>query len=314
MKSIRLGKSSVACSRLAYGCWRIAGTPGSAVQNTDREAAGRAAVIAAYEAGYTLFDHADIYSKGLAETIFGQVLSQIPGMRERVVIATKCGVRRPGEPGSNIPYRYDFSREHILDSCEGSLKRMGVDCIDLYMLHRPDYLMEPEEVAAAFAQLKEQGKVREFGVSNFLPSQLLTLQSACPMPLIANQVEISLWQLDRFNDGTLDQCVRDKIVPLAWSPLAGGRLVSTVGVDMQDPEHARKFRIADTLDALARDKGVSRVAVALAWLMRAPAGIVPIVGSTNPDHIRAAALADTVGLSREEWYRLMEAAHGRRLP
>src|SRR5262249_13209405 len=151
-------------------------------------------------------------------------LKEVREMRDRVVIATKCGIRKGGDPREDSPYRYDFSAEHIVVSCEQSLRRLGMSAIDLYHLHRPDYLMDPEEVARAFSDLKRGGKVREFGVSNFRPSQLVALQRACPMRLVVNQVEISLANLTCFEDGTLDQCLAEKITPLAWSPLAAGKL------------------------------------------------------------------------------------------
>ncbi|HEU0010717.1 MAG TPA: aldo/keto reductase, partial [Verrucomicrobiae bacterium] len=214
MKMIPIGNSPLLASRLAYGCWRIAerdAAPGS----------GRRAVLAAVDAGYTLFDHADIYCDGGAEKVFGQVLKEVAGLRERVLLATKCGIRKSGDPNPDSPYRYDFSAEYILRSCEGSLKRLGVETIDLYQLHRPDYLMDPDEVAAAFVKLREAGKAREFGVSNFKPAQVAALQRACPMAMRANQVEISLANLTCFEDDTLDQCLAEKITPMAWSPLAG---------------------------------------------------------------------------------------------
>jgi predicted oxidoreductase len=314
MKTIPLGTGALISSRLAYGCWRIAGTWDPAAVTPEREARGRAAVMAAYEAGYTLFDHADIYCLGVAESLFGQVLQEVPGMRERVLIASKCGIRRTGDPNSSAPYRYDFSEQHIIWSCEQSLQRLGVETIDLYQLHRPDFLCDPAEVAAAFSKLRQSGKAREFGVSNFRPSQVEMLQKACPMPLLVNQIELSLRHLDAFEDGTLDQCLARRITPLAWSPLAGGWLASSGGIDMAAPDHARKLRLHETLEAVARERGVSRTVIALAWLLRHPSGIVPIVGSTNPDRIREAVGADQVELAREEWYRLMEAAYGQRLP
>ncbi len=179
MQSVLLGRSSLQCSRLAYGCWRVAGTWNPSEVTPEKITAGRNAIIAAYEAGYTLFDHADIYCKGEAETIFGQVLRDIRPMRDSILIATKCGIRYPGEPWSDSPHRYDFSAEHIIKSCEGSLKRLGVDAIDLFQLHRPDYLCNPEEVAEAFNELLRSGKIREAGVSNFRPSLLAVLQKAC---------------------------------------------------------------------------------------------------------------------------------------
>jgi predicted oxidoreductase len=314
MKQITLGKSSLVTSRLAYGCWRIAGTWDPAAVTPDAIDRGREAVLAAYDAGYTLFDHADIYCDGVSETIFGQVLKKVPGMRARIVIATKCAIRKAGEPTPDAPFRYDFSAEHILRSCEESLQRLGVECIDLYQLHRPDYLMHPEEVAAAFSKLLAQGKVLHFGVSNFRPSQITTLQKACPMPLIVNQVEISLANRTCFEDDTLDQCLSEKITPLAWSPLAGGLLADGAKALLPFQEGYRTKQIVAMLDAIAAVHGTNRTAIALAWLLKHPAGIVPIVGSTQPQNIKAAARADAIELTREEWYRLLEAARGERLP
>src|ERR1051325_3928647 len=304
---------SLQASRLGYGCWRILG-PEGIEPNRERETAARKAIAAAYETGFTLFDHADVYADGAAEKIFGEVLKEVGGMRERIVITTKCGIRRKGVPHPDSPYRYDFSAEHIIKSCEQSLKRLRIDTIDIYQLHRPDYLMEPAEVAGAFTRLKQQGKVREFGVINFKPHQLSSLQRACPFPLIVHQVEISLAKLDCFEDGTLDQCLAEKITPLAWSPLSGGRLAATLPTDINSREPARRIGLRETLDDIARDYGVSRTIVALAWLLKHPARIIPILGSTKPERIREASQAYKLQLSRDEWYRLMEAARGERLP
>ena len=314
MEKASLGVSALQSSRLAYGCWRLAGTWEPAEVTADREVHGRRAVVAAYEAGYTLFDHADIYCGGEAERIFGLALKAVPGMRERILIASKCGLRKQGDPNPDSPYRYDFSAGHIIGSCEQSLKRLGIETIDLFQLHRPDFLGDPSEVAGAFARLKQAGKVREFGVSNFRPPQITALQKACPMPLIVNQVEISLARLDCFLDGTLDQCLAEKITPLAWSPLAGGRLGTVDPIDLRDPNHARRLHVREALDLIARTHEVSRPAVAVAWLLKHPAGIIPIIGSVNPDNIRDLAKAVDLALSREEWYHLLEAAMGQRLP
>jgi predicted oxidoreductase len=313
MDTIPLGASSIQVSRLAYGCWRVLG-PESIEPNPEREAGARKAITAAYEAGFTFFDHADIYADGAAEKVFGEVLQKISGMRERIVITTKCGIRRKGTPNPDSPYRYDFSAEHIIRSCEQSLKRLGVETIDVYQLHRPDYLMDPAEVAEAFGKLKQQGKVREFGVSNFKPHQLSVLQRACSFRLIVHQVEISLARLDCFEDGTLEQCIGEKMSPLAWSPLGGGRLADTLPIDINSPAHAQRIALRETLDDIARDYGVSRTIIALAWLLKHPAKIIPILGSARPERIREAAHAEKVHLSRDEWYRLMEAARGERLP
>ena len=306
--------TSLAFSRLAYGCWRLAGTWNPSEMPAAAQATGRAAVLAAYEAGYTVFDHADIYCAGEAERIFGKVLREVSGMRERVTMVTKCGVRKPGEPKAESPYRYDFSAEYILRSCEQSLQRLGLETIDLYLLHRPDYLMDPAEVAGAFDQLRRAGKVREFGVSNFRPSQLTALQKACPMPLVVNQVEISLANLQTLEDGTLDQCLAEKIVPMAWSPLAGGKLGDGARQVLPAQEAYQTTEVQTVLDELAKTHGTSRTAIALAWLLKHPARIVPVIGSTNPANIREAARAESVQLSRDDWYRLLRAARGTRLP
>ena len=312
--SVQLGRGNLRSSRLAYGCWRIAGTWDPTLVTPEKEAEGRGGVLAAYEAGYTLFDLADIYCDGVCERIFGQVLKSHPSLRQSILVATKCGIRKKGDPKPDSPYRYDFSAGHIVQSCEASLKRMNLERIDLYLLHRPDFLCAPDEVAGAFSELKRAGKVCEFGVSNFQPSRVAALQQACPMPLLVNQLEISLSRLDCFRDGTLDQCLAERITPQAWSPLGGGRLVDAGPVDLQSPDHAHRLRVRGVLDQVARERGVSRQVIALAWLLKHPAGIVPIVGSTKPDRIRDAMKAVEVDLTREEWYRLLEAAQDQRLP
>lgn len=314
MDTLALGTSALRASQLAYGCWRIGGAGDSSEVTPERHVAGSRAVIAAFEAGYALFDLADIYCHGEAERIFGKALKSVSGMRERVLIVSKCGIRKSGDPDPDSPYRYDFSGGHIIWSCEQSLKRLGVEKIDLYLLHRSDYLCDAEEVAQAFSRLKQAGKVAEFGVSNFSPLQLSALQKACPMRLVANQVEISLMKLDCLHDGTLAQCSMEQITPMAWSPLGGGRLGASDPIDLRDADHARRLHIREVLDSIARPRETSRAVVALAWLLRHPAKILPIVGTTDLDRIRELTKATDVHLTREEWYRLLEAALGHRLP
>jgi predicted oxidoreductase len=293
-----------ASSRLAYGCWRIASSGDDA---TDL-ATSRAAIHAAVEAGYTLFDLADIYCRGRSERFFGEVLAESPGLRERLIVATKCGIRFAGEPAAEAPYRYDFSYEHIVRSCEDSLRRMRIETIDLFQLHRPDWLMEPGEVARAFEHLARTGKARHFGVSNFRPSQVELLQSACPQPLLVNQIELSLLQLGAFEDGTLDQCQARGLTPLAWSPLGGGLLADGATEILPSQKAYTPASAVAELDRIAAAHGGTRTAIALAWLLTHPAGIVPIIGSTQPARIAAAAKAADVSLSRDEWYRLLTAA------
>jgi predicted oxidoreductase len=314
VKTQKLGKSDLTVTRLAHGCMRSVGTWDPNAVTAEKKAAAHAAYRAALEAGITLFDHADIYARGACETAFGEWLHQSPGVRDRIVIATKCGIRFPGEPQTDSPHRYDFSARHIIWSAEQSLKRLQTNYIDLYQLHRPDLLMDPAEIAGAFGELRQQGKVRHFGVSNFTPSFVTALQASLPFPLIVNQVEISLGRLACFYDGTLDQCLAEKITPLAWSPVAKG-LVATGGkVPDNHPKREAMIQLQQTMDQIATRLGVSRTVLALAWLLKHPAKIVPIVGSANPAHIKEAVKADDVDLGREDWYRLLVAARGERLP
>lgn len=314
MQRIALGSSSLLGSRLAYGCWRLAGTWHPADVTQELEAQGRKAAIAAFEAGYTLFDHADIYCRGVAERIFGDVLREVPGMREKIIIATKGGIRVADDP-PGAPARYDFSAEHIINACEGSLRRLGIETIDLYQLHRPDFLADPDEVALAFSKLKQAGKVRYFGMSNTRPSLISALQKACPMPLVVHQVEISIAKLDCFTDGTLDQCLELGMTPLAWSPLAKGLLGDGNSQNFPLRNAAPGTdRIVKALDRLAEAHGTTRTIVALAWLLKHPSKIIPVVGSTNPERIREATRAAELALSREEWYQLLLAGRGEPLP
>jgi predicted oxidoreductase len=304
MKTIRMGNSSLNATRLAYGCWRIAEA------GTD----GRAALLAAYEAGYTLFDGADIYGGGKAEEVLGRVVREVAGMRERILIVSKCGVRPAGTPNPDSPGRYDFSPEYIVSACEQSLRRLGVETIDLYLLHRPDFLADPHAIAGAFVQLYDAGKVRYFGVSNFRPSLVTALQAACPLPLVVNQIEISLAKLDALTDGTLDQCLECNLTPMAWSPLGAGLLGDGAKRLLPAQKAYRTEGVVKVLDEIARVRGASRMIIALAWLLKHPSRIMPILGSTNPQRIREATRSADFELTREEWYRLLLAARGEPLP
>jgi predicted oxidoreductase len=314
MQTIPLGLSLLTSSRLAYGCWRVAGTWNPAEVTDAGRVAGRQAVIAAYEAGYTLFDNADIYCGGEAERILGEVLKEVSGMRDRIVIVTKGGIRPGGDPQPDSPGRYDFSASHLINACEQSLRRLGIETIDLYLLHRPDFLADPEEVAQAFSQLRAAGKVRCFGVSNFRPTLVTALQAACPMSLVAHQVEISLAKLDAFTDGTLDQCLIERITPMAWSPLAAGLIGEGANRLLPSQKIYRPEQFLPVLEAVAKARGASRTAVALAWLLKHPSRILPIIGTTNPERIREATKAAELVLTREEWYRLLIAARGEPMP
>jgi predicted oxidoreductase len=290
---------------------RIAGTWNPAEVDAEKRRNAHAALDAALESGYTLFDHADIYAQGACESLHGEVLAANPGQREQIIIATKCGIRFPNQPEGS-PHRYDFSGEHIRWSCEASLERLQTDYIDIYQLHRPDVLMNPREIADAFSELHAAGKVRYFGVSNFSPSFVSALQAALDFPLIVNQVEIHLGRLACFTDGTLDQCLERTITPLAWSPLGGGWLGTPKAP--QTDLNPKQIALVELMDRLAVDHGVGRTEIALAFLLKHPSGIVPIVGSTRPEAIRDAVRADDLELTRDDWYRLYVAARGEGLP
>ena len=314
MKTQRLGRTDFQVTRLAYGCMRSSGVWQSGDLTGDAIRRSVRLIEAAFEAGYNFFDHADIYGDTTCETVFGRALKEHPGWRERMIIATKCGIRFANRPNPGDPARYDFSFDHIIRSVDGSLERLGIDSIDLLQLHRPDYLADPAEIARAFTQLRDAGKVREFGVSNFRPTLLTAVQKALSFPLQVNQVEIHLGRLDCFTDGTLDQCLELGITPLAWSPLDRGKLATGAEPDAaeSDAEHRRKLLAA--LDAAAAEYGTDRTGVALAWLLKHPAGIIPIVGTAREDRVRELVKAEAVELSRETWYRLLEAARGSQVP
>lgn len=314
MKTIGKNSYGFNLSRLAYGCWRVAGSSNPSEFTPEKEAAGIKAVLTAYEAGYTVFDNADIYGGGLAEVILGKALKQVSGMRENIVIVTKCGVRRAGDPDPEFPYRYDFSKEYIVRSCENSLKRLGVDSIDIYLLHRPDYLCDPEEVVEAFEKLHSQGKVKAFGVSNFSPSQIAMLQKYCPFKIMVNQIEISLLETSAFEDGRLDQCIAEGIIPMAWSPLGGGLICQETKYSITKASKDKIDRVRNALNKVSSKYGISPSVVALAWLLRHPSRIMPIVGTINPERIQDSAKADEIELTREDWYYLYEASRGCRLP
>nr|WP_298132638.1 aldo/keto reductase [uncultured Pseudoxanthomonas sp.] len=310
-------------SRIAYGCMQLSRAWDATPVSADERRHAQRLIETALANGITLFDHADIYARGKSEQVFGDVLRASPGLRERMVLQSKCGIRFADDP-PGAPGRYDFSHAHIVGSVEGSLSRLGVDHLDVLLLHRPDALVEPEDVARAFDALHAAGKVRHFGVSNHTPGQIDLLRRYVRQPLVANQVELSLLHHHLIDDGvvanttghayasaagTLDHCRLHDIRVQAWSPLAGGRLATTS--EFADPV----IRATSTLlRQLAEEKGVTPEAVQLAWLLRHPAGIQPIVGTTDPVRLVACCAADSVTLSREEWYALFTAARGDRVP
>lgn len=260
------------------------------------------------ETGITTFDHADIYGDYDNEAIFGKVLKQKPHLREKMQLVSKCGIMLlSGKYPKRRIKHYDSSAEHIIYSVEKSLKNLNTDYLDLLLLHRPDPLMNPAEAAKAFSKLKKSGKVKEFGVSNFSNSQLAMLQSYLDVKLVSNQIELSALKIDAIQDGTLDFLMKERITPMAWSPYGGGQLFN--------PENSRAVRIKERLRSLvAEGIGQGDDKLALAWLMKHPAGIIPVIGSGKIERIRRAAQAAEIKISREDWFAVYTEALGSEVP
>ncbi|MEU2630898.1 aldo/keto reductase, partial [Kitasatospora sp. NPDC007106] len=279
--------------RLLYGCMGLGGDWDSEGYGPADIAAAEAAVGAALDAGITVFDHADIYRRGKAEAVFGEVLSRAPGLRERITVQTKCGIRLAE---GDRPGIYDLRGSSIVRRVEESLTRLRTDVIDVLLLHRPDPLADPADVAEALMSLHRQGLVRAFGVSNTGAAQIEDLQAYLDVPLVANQLEMSLAQRDwleagvlvntpaaagnGFPFGTVEYCRRNGVRLQAWGALAQGRFTGR-----QQSEQER--RTARLVAELAEAKGTTPETVVLWWLQRHPARIAPVVGSANPDRIRA---------------------------
>lgn len=287
-------------SRLILGVWRMAEW-----QQSPQETL--ALIQQCVELGVTTFDHADIYGNYTCEELFGTALQASPQLRSQIQLISKCGIKLVSQnrPAHQLKH-YDTSRDHILTSVDHSLQALQTDYLDVLLIHRPDPLMDADEVAEVFSQLKQAGKVLHFGVSNFSPSQLDLLASRLAFPLVTNQIEISVMHLDAFTDGTLDQCQRLKIAPMAWSPFAGGQLFQG-----QTP---KAVRVRQAVEAIAQSLGASLDQVALAWLLTHPAQIVPILGTGNLDRIRRAVEAENLKLSREQWFTLWTASTGVNVP
>ncbi|HEY8965350.1 MAG TPA: aldo/keto reductase [Candidatus Methylacidiphilales bacterium] len=321
MKLVSLAQTDLKVNRIAYGAMRISGSWDRTKVDDEAIKRGIRSLEEAVEAGYVFIDHADIYGDTTCETIQGLAFEKHPEWKGKLVIATKCGIRDLGN-GPGLVHRYDFDGNYIRESVDASLKRLKIDRIDLFQLHRPDWLADPADIAAAMVDLHKAGKVRYFGVSNFRPSLVSALQSALPFPLVSNQVEIHLLRLACFEDGTLDQCLEKKMAPLAWSPLAGGRLapaLMTAGQAAAVPPSSDPVvfaacqRLRPVLADIANAHNATPLAVLLAWLMRHPSGIIPILGTVRGDAIREAAKADAIDLDRVSWYRILNAARGEKL-
>lgn len=299
-------------SRIGLGMMGLSGTwDPTQVTDASIEKAIKA-VQTAVEVGINFFDHADIYGRTTCESIFKECLAALPKGREGLVIATKCSIRVPNDPPGS-PHHYNLSESYIRRSVEASLERMGIEYIDLLQLHRPDPFTHPRETARALDRLIEEGLIRGVGVSNYFPEQVRALQTFLTAPILATQPSISLWDLDTFDNGILDQAEALAIRPLAYSPLGKGYLAGKQ-LAPDHPRYAVWQKLTAMLAEVAAEVQATPGQVALAWLLGHPAGVVPLVGSNNPAHIREAAGALQVQLTREQWYRLWVAARPNPLP
>ncbi len=316
------GPASVPVSRIALGCMGLAGTWNPAEVGPEHRRKAIAAFEAALEAGITFYDHADIYGGTACESIFKDCLEAVPGSREKIFIATKVGIRRGF---------YDHSASYIRESLHGSLSRLGVNSVELYQLHRPDPLSHPAETAEVLDALVAEGLIKYVGVSNYYPHQTLVLQKYLQAPIVSNQIAISLLRLDPIyegaaggkatseaagadsGDGVLDQCLELNITPLAYSPLGGGWLSGRRDVPA-DASPAIARTLAALVEMAPAYNDATPGQLALAWLLAHPAKIIPLVGSNSPEHIREAADAAAITLSRTDWYKLWTAARGVAVP
>ena len=295
---IRLARNGPEFSRIVLGLWRLAEW-----QMTPQE---RLTLLQqALDIGVSTVDHADIYGGYCGEALFGEALALAPQLRHRMKIVSKCGIKlvSANRPAHKIKH-YDTSRAHILASVDNSLTALRTDYLDLLLIHRPDPLMDADEIAHAFQTLRQAGKVRYFGVSNFTPPQFDLLHAR--VPLVTNQIELSPMQLAPLHDGTLDQCQQLRIAPMVWSALAGGRLFT------EDSPRAQRLRAA--LGKIAEERGVSPTVVAYAWILRHPSQPLVLTGSRRIEATREAVASTEIQLTREEWFSIWTASAGQEVP
>lgn len=290
-----LGKSGLLVSPIAWGMWRFGHAS---------IAEGQELIEAAMAAGVTLYDTADIYGYdgsggfGDAESALGQVLKAAPQLRAKMVLATKGGITPP------VPY--DSSRDYLMRALDDSLRRLGVEQVELYQIHRPDILAHPQEVARTLETMVASGKVRAIGVSNYTVAQTRAIEALLTIPLASHQPEFSPLHLEPIENGLFDLTMERDIAILAWSPLGGGRI--------GDPRDERSRRVAVALDSVAQEAGVSRAAASYAWVMAHPAGAIPIVGTQNVARIAEISDVYKVRWTRQSWYDVLVAARGEKLP
>lgn len=299
VSKIRLGDTDLFFSRLVAGVWRLMAWDFTRDNLLNW-------VHTCLDLGITTFDHADIYGDYRCEAVFGEVLNH--ALRDRMELVTKCGIalRSDQRPAHRLKH-YNTSKQHIIASAEHSLRNLRTDRLDLLLLHRPDPLMDADQVALAFIDLRAAGKVRCFGVSNFTTSQFDLLQSRLDFPLVTNQIEFSVSHTAPLYDGTLDQAQRLRVPPMAWSPLGGGRLMTA------DDPNAQRVRAALARVGEAHG-GAGMDTVALAWLLAHPVNVIPVLGTSKIDRLKSAVAAEELALDRQEWFAILEASVGQEVP
>ncbi len=286
-------------SRIILGFWRLQNV--SVKQITQL-------LNKSLDAGINTIDQADIYGNYTSQNILGRAFKADKNIRKKFKIIGKAGIVLNSKPNSDykISY-YDTSREHIVESVNQTLKDLGTDYLDCLLIHRPDQLMNPYDVDSTFQKLRREGKVLHFGVSNFTPSQFDMMQQCMRTPLEFNQIEFSALHFEPLFDGTLDQCIKKQIAPLAWSPLAGGSIFN--GTDEQS------VRVRTTMNDIAHELGgIGLDAIALAWILKHPSKVHPIIGTMKVERIESALRAHSVNLSNEQWYRILTASQGHAVP
>ncbi|WP_026688808.1 aldo/keto reductase [Alteribacter aurantiacus] len=300
MERITLTKD-ISFSRIVHGAWRLNDWNYTTDQTIEL-------IEHCISKGITTFDHADIYGSYTCEALFGRALEAKPELREKMELVTKCGIvlESPNRP-AHKSHHYNTSKEHILLSVDNSLRDLKTDYIDTLLIHRPDPMMNPEDVAEAFSELKASGKVRSFGVSNFKRHQLNMLQSYLDDALVTNQVEVSAYELENIQDGTLDLCMEKRMPVMAWSPLAGGAIFSS--------NDEKAVRLRDTLTTVAEELGTEDLSEVLyAWLLNHPAKIMPIVGSGKTARIDSAVRALEHKLTLDQWFAILHSSMGHDVP
>ncbi len=303
MKHYELGTTGLQVSAISLGCMSL--TP-------DREDQGKAAVRRAYELGINFYDTADVYGRGESERILGEALKEANIAREDVIIASKCGIVFQGMVPEYEYKAYDLSPAYLKASCEASLKRLGTDYIDLYQMHRIDYLTHPEETARALEDLKSEGKIRHAGISNHTPDEIRALANYVRLESL--QTQFSLLFLEPLETGLAAVAHEKKMNLLCWSPLHQAVLTGKKGVPHSDWQKQRDIGVVAQLSPFAEQYGVTIGQLALAWLLQVPGGTIPLVGTANAAHIEEAVAAVDITLERDDWYEMMVIARGRPMP